>query len=130
MHKHLLLSRARERHAPNRQTPDARSPARAGRPRRADGDVLGIVCAPAATYRGYSVTIVLDRLSHNDRWSGRAIVTLARASNRPLVTLPFHELPRQRGGDRARLIVLRAAFAAIDRVEDIGHGLWPAAPLQ
>lgn len=122
MHKHLLLAQPRER----RNGIPAASSAKLHRipptPSRCrDVSALGIVCAPAATYRGYTITVVLDRLAVGDRWTGRATIASCRSPSRTLLALSFERLPRQRGGDRARLIVLRAALEAIDNAHRSGR---------
>lgn len=120
-HRHLPAT-SRERRAPARHAHcGKRTAQRDVRSRRGS---LGIVCAPAATYRGYTITVVLDRLAPSDPWAGRAAIAFARTPNRPVLILDFDNLPRQRGGDRARSIVLRAALSAIDGAQDNGRGIW------
>lgn len=122
MHKHLLLAQPRERRNGISAAPGAKLHRIPPTPSRCrDVSALGIVCAPAATYRGYTVTVVLDRLAVGDRWAGRATIASCRSPSRTLLALSFERLPRQRGGDRARLIVLRAALEAIDNAHRSGR---------
>lgn len=92
-------------------------------------EAIGIVAVPACVHRGYTITVVLDRLTTDEPWSGRALISFQRTPSRPIAVLQFDDLPTSGFGDRAYRMVLEAALMRIDHVEDLDYGVWPASEL-
>lgn len=82
---------------------------------------------PACVHRGYVVAVVLDRLTTDEPWSGRALISFQRTPSRPVAVLQFDGLPTAEFGDRACRMVLEAARMRIDHIEDVDYGVWPAS---
>lgn len=89
-------------------------------------EAIGIAAVPACVHRGYAIVVVLDRLSTDELWSGRALISFQRTLSRPVAVLQFDGLPTTEFGDHACRMVLEAARTRIDHVEDADYGVWPA----
>lgn len=89
-------------------------------------EAIGIAAVPACVHRGYVITVVLDRLTPDEPWCGRALISFQRTPSRPVAVLHFDALPTSDFGDRACRMVLDAAKERIDQVEDVDYGVWQA----
>lgn len=90
-------------------------------------EAIGIAAVPACMHRGYVIAVVLDRLTTDEPWCGRALISFQRTPSRPVAVLHFDGLPTLEFGDRACHMVMEAAKLRIDEVEDVDYGVWPAS---
>lgn len=89
-------------------------------------EAIGIAAVPACMHRGYVIAVVLDRLTTDEPWCGRALISFQRTPFRPVAVLHFDGLPTAEFGDKACRMVVEAARLRIDQVEDVDYGVWPA----